>query len=37
LSPSADLVARVLAFIAYYNQTRTKPFKWNYQRKPLCD
>jgi len=32
-----DLVARVLAFIAYYNRTMAKPFKWTYQGKPLCD
>ena len=32
-----DLIARVLAFIAYYNQTVAKPFKWTYQGKPLCD
>ncbi len=25
-----ELVARVLAFIAYYNQTQAKPFKWTY-------
>jgi transposase len=30
-----DLVAQVLAFIAYYNQTMAKPFKWTYQGKPL--
>lgn len=32
-----DLIARVLAFIAYYNQTTAKPFRWTYQGKPLCD
>jgi len=32
-----DLIARVLAFIAYYNRNRAKPFKWTYQGKPLCD
>lgn len=32
-----DLVARVLAFIAYYNRTMAKPFTWTYQGKPLCD
>ncbi len=32
-----DLIARVLAFIAYDNQTMAKPFKWTYQGKPLCD
>ena len=31
-----DLIARVLAFIAYYNRTTAKPFKWTYQGKPLC-
>jgi len=31
----ADLEARVLAFIAYYNQTMAKPFKWTYQGKAL--
>jgi transposase len=30
-----DLIAQVLAFIAYYNQTMAKPFKWTYQGKPL--
>ena len=30
-----DLRARVLAFIAYYNRTMAKPFKWTYQGKPL--
>jgi len=35
--PSTDeLVARVLAFVAYYNRTTAKPFKWTYQGKPLC-
>ncbi len=35
--PSADeLIARVLAFIEYYNRTMAKPFKWTYQGKPLC-
>jgi transposase len=33
----ADLTARVLAFIAYYNRTMAKPFKWTYQGKALCD
>jgi len=31
-----ELVARVLAFIAYYNRTTARPFKWTYQGKPLC-
>lgn len=30
-----DLQARVLAFIAYFNQSMAKPFKWTYQGKPL--
>jgi transposase len=30
-----DLEARVLAFIAYYNRTMAKPFKWTYQGKAL--
>jgi transposase len=31
----ADLQATVLEFIAYYNRTMAKPFKWTYQGKPL--
>jgi hypothetical protein len=31
----ADLEARVLAFIAYYNRTMARPFRWTYQGKPL--
>jgi hypothetical protein len=31
-----DLAARVLAFIAYYNRTMAKPFKWTYHGKPLA-
>ena len=34
---TADLIARVLAFIAYYNTTMAKPCKWTDQGKPLCD
>ncbi len=30
-----DLRAQVLAFIAYFNRTTAKPFKWTYQGKPL--
>jgi putative transposase len=30
-----DLEAKVLAFIAYYNRTMAKPFRWTYQGKPL--
>ncbi|MGH9157379.1 MAG: transposase [Acidimicrobiales bacterium] len=33
----ADLTDRVLAFIAYYNQTMAKPFRWTYQGKALAD
>ena len=32
-----DLCAKVLAFIAYYNRTMAKPFRWTYQGKPLLD
>lgn len=31
----ADLEAKVLAFIAYYNRTMAKPCKWTYQGKAL--
>jgi transposase len=30
-----DLVAKVLAFIKYYNRTMAKPFKWTYKGKAL--
>lgn len=30
-----DLEAKVLPFIAYYNRTMAKPFKWTAQHKPL--
>jgi transposase len=30
-----DLEAKVLAFIAYFNETMAKPFKWTYGRRPL--
>ena len=30
-----ELQAKVLAFIAYFNATMAKPFKWTYGRKPL--
>ena len=30
-----DLQDQVLAFIAYFNRTMAKPFKWTYQGKPL--
>jgi hypothetical protein len=32
----ADLEAQVLAFIAYYNQTMARPFRWTYQGKALA-
>jgi putative transposase len=31
-----DLEAKVAAFIAYFNETMAKPFKWTYGRQPLC-
>lgn len=31
----ADLQARILAFMAYFNATMAKPFKWTYGQKPL--
>ncbi len=31
----ADLKAKVLAFIEYYNRTMAKPFKWTYKGKAL--
>jgi len=34
-SSIADLKAKVLAFIDYYNRTMAKPFKWTYEGKPL--
>ena len=30
-----DVQDQVLAFIAYYNRTMAKPFKWTYQGKAL--
>lgn len=30
-----DLEAQVLAFIAYFNETMAKPFKWTYEKWPL--
>jgi hypothetical protein len=30
-----DLQARVLVFVAYFNTTMAKPFKWTYGQKPL--
>ena len=32
----ADLVAKVLAFIDYYNRTMAKPFRWTYKGKALA-
>lgn len=32
---TADLQARILAFIDYFNQTLAKPFKWTYTGRPL--
>jgi len=31
----ADLKARILAFVEYFNVTMAKPFKWTYGQKPL--
>ena len=31
-----DLREKVLAFIAYFNKTMAKPFKWTYEGKVLC-
>jgi hypothetical protein len=31
----ADLQAKVMAFIDYYNCTMAKPFQWTYQGKAL--
>ena len=31
----ADLCQRIRAFIAYFNQTMAKPFKWTYKGRPL--
>ena len=31
-----DLIAKVLAFVGYYNGTMAKPFKWTYKGKALC-
>jgi hypothetical protein len=33
---TSDLRATLLAFIAYFNATMAKPFKWTYQGKPLA-
>jgi hypothetical protein len=31
-----DLKTKIEAFIAYFNTTMAKPFKWTYQGKPLA-
>ena len=31
-----DLKAKIEAFIAYFNQTLAKPFRWTYTGKPLA-
>jgi len=31
----ADLRERILGFIAYFNKTMAKPFKWTYKGRPL--
>jgi hypothetical protein len=30
-----ELKQRILAFVAYFNQTLAKPFKWTYKGRPL--
>jgi transposase len=35
-SSVADLKAKVLAFIDYFNRTMAKPFRWTYQGKALA-
>ncbi len=35
-SSKEDLIAKVLAFISYYNGTMAKPFKWTYKGKALA-
>jgi transposase len=32
---TADLEAKLLAFITYFNETMAKPFRWTYGRQPL--
>ena len=32
----ADLKAKVLAFVEYFNRTMAKPFKWTYKGKALA-
>lgn len=31
-----DLQKQIFLFIAYFNETMAKPFKWTYKGKPLC-
>ena len=33
---TAELKARIEAFITYFNQTLAKPFRWTYAGKPLA-
>ena len=33
---TADLKAKIEAFISYFNQTLAKPFRWTYTGKPLA-
>ena len=35
-SSVADLKAKVLAFVTYFNRTMAKPFRWTYQGKALA-
>jgi hypothetical protein len=35
-SSAADLKAKVLAFVEYFNRTMAKPFRWTYQGKALA-
>ena len=30
-----DLESKIVAFIAYFNETMAKPFKWTYGKRPL--
>jgi hypothetical protein len=32
----ADLKAKVMAFVEYFNRTMSKPFRWTYQGKVLA-
>ena len=31
----ADLREKILAYVAYYNRTRARPYKWTYTGRPL--